>query len=299
MRIGKKRYDVKAYLQLIRAPGIFSIVSNVFASTLIFHWLNDDSQLFFLTDFLVLLTISICCYQVGMITNDVADIDEDLIDRPFRPITSGRILKSSAITLSIAFSVIALGVAASYSWSLLGGTFVLLIAIISYNFLTKASLFGSINMAGIRLLNWMLVASLYSQLTLPYLTICLMVFFYTLLVTVISRFETTDFPPKIKIILYIIVLLMFIVWGFSLKLSSFTLEASGLLVVFLCWLAVTIYKFSMKNKNDIQQWVTTLLKSMVVLDALLLFSCGLFFYAIVCLSLLLLSKKTAQYVYLT
>jgi len=299
MQSKNTKYDVKAYLQLIRAPGLFSIVSNIFASSLIFHWLAGDSQLFVFPEFLLLLLISILCYQAGMITNDVADIVEDSSERPFRPIPSGRIKKSTAIIFSTTFSLSALGFAGAYSWSLFLGTLSLLISIFSYNFLTKSTVFGAINMAGIRLLNWLLVAALYSQFSLIFVNICFMVFFYTLLITVISRYETTIFPEKIKTTLYCAVIFMAIVWIIGLKQQVFSLTSSVLLVIFLAWLTVSIYQFIAINQSDIQSWVTILLKNMVLLDALLLFACGLYGYAILCLSLILLSKKTAQYVYLT
>jgi len=291
--------NAKAYFQLIRAPGLFSIVSNILAASLIFHWLKGNESLFIASDFVILLGVSLCCYQVGMITNDIADIREDTAERPFRPIPSGRVSQSLATYAAVSFSLLALVLSATYSWSLLVGTACLLSAIFSYNFLTKATLVGPINMASVRLLNYLLVASLYSEISLSFVIFCLMVFLYTWLITVISRYETVTFPSYVKPGLYAIVALMALVYFALLQYSQISLINTLPLAGFVAWLLFTIYRFTPQTPQHTQQMVTTLLKNMVLLDALILACCGLFGYALLCASLLLLSKKTAQYVYLT
>ncbi|GAA2422932.1 hypothetical protein GCM10010433_23460 [Streptomyces pulveraceus] len=55
---------------------------------------------------------SLCLYEAGMALNDWADRDEDAIDRPHRPIPSGRIAPGAALAAAGALTAAGLGLAA-------------------------------------------------------------------------------------------------------------------------------------------------------------------------------------------
>ncbi|MEV4945372.1 SCO3242 family prenyltransferase [Streptomyces sp. NPDC053755] len=55
---------------------------------------------------------SLCLYEAGMALNDWADRDEDAIDRPHRPLPSGRISPGAALGASAALTAAGLGLAA-------------------------------------------------------------------------------------------------------------------------------------------------------------------------------------------
>jgi 4-hydroxybenzoate polyprenyltransferase len=55
---------------------------------------------------------SLCLYEAGMALNDWADRDEDAVDRPHRPIPSGRITPGAALTAACALTAAGLSLAA-------------------------------------------------------------------------------------------------------------------------------------------------------------------------------------------
>ncbi|ORT54906.1 prenyltransferase, partial [Streptomyces sp. CB03238] len=55
---------------------------------------------------------SLCLYEAGMALNDWADRDEDAVDRPHRPIPSGRIAPPAALAASAALTATGLALAA-------------------------------------------------------------------------------------------------------------------------------------------------------------------------------------------
>ncbi|QGV77674.1 SCO3242 family prenyltransferase [Streptomyces ficellus] len=55
---------------------------------------------------------SLCLYEAGMALNDWADRDEDAVDRPHRPIPSGRVAPPAALTASAALTATGLALAA-------------------------------------------------------------------------------------------------------------------------------------------------------------------------------------------
>ncbi|RMF45038.1 MAG: hypothetical protein D6753_01130 [Planctomycetota bacterium] len=74
------------WLELVRLPLVFTLVTdNIAASVLVAGGLTP------LTAWLPLLLASLCAYWGGMILNDVADLEQDRIERPKRPLPSGRI----------------------------------------------------------------------------------------------------------------------------------------------------------------------------------------------------------------
>lgn len=289
--------SLKAYLQLIRAPGVFSILSNILASVFILISLQDIH--IEPVALLGLILISLFCYQVGMIVNDVADINEDKQDRPFRPLPSDRITKRFAITVAIFLSVGAICVASLFSGALLFLVLTMLLVIFSYNFLTKNTLCGPINMGLVRYLNWLLVLGLFSLLDKALLLTGTIIFLYTTLVTIVSRYEIGDFPPSVKYILSFIVLAIIAVVGLLIVTSRLDIINSLPLFIFLIWLLWKIYSFSPLSSFETQGWVTTLLKHMVVLDGLLLICFAQYVIGLLCISFLFFSSKLAKKVYLT
>jgi len=289
--------SLKAYLQLIRAPGVFSIISNILASVFILASLQDIH--IDLVALLALMLISLFCYQIGMIVNDVADIKEDKRDRPFRPLPSGRITKRVAITVAIFLSAGAISVASLFSGTLLSLILTMLVVILSYNFITKDTLLGPINMGLVRWLNWLLVLGLFSLLDMTLLLAAAIIFLYTVLVTIVSRYEVGDFPLSVKYKLSFMVLVIIGVLVLLVVTSRLDVINSLPLVFFLIWLLWKVYNFSPLSSSETQAWVTTLLKYMVVLDGLLLICFGQYVIGLLCISFLFFSTKLAKKVYLT
>ena len=296
---------LKAYLQLIRAPGLCSIISNTLASFIIIFSLSAIEISLF--SYLPILLVSLLLYQAGMIMNDLADLEEDSIERPHRPLPSQKIPKVHALAYTITLIIFALIIAAFASKALFLMSCLLLASIMSYNLLSKSSPLGPINMAAIRAINWTLAASLIpSQAYLQHYELILttaLVFAYTLVICLLSQYETASIPLKLKyqnttiygIALFIILTL--------LKLGHLNLLGSLLLMsfigflVYLNWTRITVQ--NSLSANSTQLWITQLLKWMVILDGLILCSYGEWFTGLACCTLLLLSGRLAKSIYMT
>ena len=143
-----------AYLQLLRLPAVFTAMADIFLGFLLTH-----SSLEPLTSFALLLVASSCLYLSGMVLNDVFDRQIDAQQRPDRPIPSGRVPLGRAVTLGLLLLAAGVGAAAlaGYRALLVGGCLVL--TILAYDGLLKATLLGPVAMGTCRFLNVMLGAS--------------------------------------------------------------------------------------------------------------------------------------------
>ncbi len=83
--------DIKALAQLVRLPNVFTAMSNVCG---VFFLTHADA-----TDWptmVLLIASSASLYLAGMVLNDVYDVERDTLERPFRPIPSGRVSATAA-----------------------------------------------------------------------------------------------------------------------------------------------------------------------------------------------------------
>lgn len=83
--------DIKAFAQLVRLPNVFTAVSNICGVYFLTHADLDDWP-----TLVLLIASSACLYLAGMVLNDVYDAAVDAVERPFRPIPSGRISETAA-----------------------------------------------------------------------------------------------------------------------------------------------------------------------------------------------------------
>ena len=88
--------DWKAYLQLIRLPNVFTAAADSLAG-----WLLVRGSLEETGHWVPLVLASACTYAGGIALNDVCDIEIDRVERPGRPLPSGRISLPIARTLAI------------------------------------------------------------------------------------------------------------------------------------------------------------------------------------------------------
>ena len=247
--------------------------------------------------FFTLLFISLCMYQAGMILNDVADIDEDSRERPFRPIPSGKITAIQAKGIAIALFLVANTVALLHSASLLLGTLILSLLILTYNFFAKSAWWRPFVMGSIRTQNWLLVTFALPGMFVEFLPIALLVGVYTTMVTFIARDETTSLTESsvrwIKQLLLVwMMLMLYVAIG---HFSSFMV----ILLVAGSWFAWQFYLVTQRSTDNIQREVMKFLKLMVVLDGVFLASFGYILPGVACISLVLLSSTVAKKVYMT
>ena len=143
-----------AWLQLCRLPAVFTAVANVLMGYLFVHPTLQPTAMFGL-----LLSSSTCLYLAGMVWNDFFDAEQDRLQRPERPLPSGRISRTAAGVAGA--GLLAGGMALAWlvgpvsGWlaSLLGGL------VMAYDAVLKRSWLGPVAMGGCRFLNVLLAMS--------------------------------------------------------------------------------------------------------------------------------------------
>lgn len=149
---------LRDYAELLRLPNIFTAMADVvmgfFFVSAVAGW-TDVVRLG------VLVAASSFLYAAGVVLNDRFDLEEDRVERPERPLPSGRIALRTATRLG--WSLLAFGVA----MGLLGATFngrlrpalvavALAGCIVFYNAALKRTPLGCVGMGACRMLNVLL-----------------------------------------------------------------------------------------------------------------------------------------------
>jgi 4-hydroxybenzoate polyprenyltransferase len=146
------RPAVREFLELVRAPAALSVPGDVVAGAAAAGTIGPRTP--------GLALSSVCLYWAGMAANDWADRDLDAVERPERPIPSGRVAPSDA--LAVAGSLTAAGLAVA---ALAGGRRALAVAVPlagavwAYDLKFKPTLAGPAVMAACRGLDVLLGAS--------------------------------------------------------------------------------------------------------------------------------------------
>lgn len=122
----------KSYLQLVRLPNTFTAAADVTAGLILGGAAWRDWPMAG-----ALIVASMCLYAGGVALNDVCDAARDRIDRPERPIPSGRVRRDTALKIALALLVVgaALAIAASPRSGLAAA--LLVCAIILYDYVLK------------------------------------------------------------------------------------------------------------------------------------------------------------------
>ena len=209
---------VRAYLELIRLPNLFTAVGDVVAGYLIVSRGVDVSW----RNLTILMLASVCLYAGGVVLNDYFDRDVDATERPERPIPSGRIHERDALKLGFrllglgCIFAVGVGVPSLLVAALLRGCIVL------YDARGKRIEYvGSANMGACRLLNVLLGASGVATATIEgwlwlALPVALIVFLYISAVTLLATGE---------------------VWGGNRTISGLVFGAVVVVVGGVVWLA--------------------------------------------------------------
>lgn len=160
---------IKPWLELVRLPNCFTAMTDVLAGA----WLVGA---FAFSPVLALLALSSAyLYAFGIALNDVADVEVDRVERPNRPLPSGRVSMSAARRLMAVLLIAGLALVGGAGWlqsssanivasfsllQLLLVGLALVGAIASYNLLAKATFAGPAVMGLCRALNLMMGMSL-------------------------------------------------------------------------------------------------------------------------------------------
>lgn len=95
----------RAWAELLRLPALFTVPGDALSGAVAAGGRPNPRTL-------LAIGSSLCLYEAGMALNDWADRAEDAVERPHRPLPSGRIRPSSAFTAACVLTAAGLGLAA-------------------------------------------------------------------------------------------------------------------------------------------------------------------------------------------
>jgi 4-hydroxybenzoate polyprenyltransferase len=145
---------MRAYLQLVRLPAVFTAMADIVLGFVLAHQALSP-----LSEFAALCAASAALYLAGMVFNDFFDRGIDAVERPTRPIPSGRVSPVAAFCLGLILLAAGLScaLAAGTRASTMAGLLALLI--LAYDGFLKQTFIGPAAMGGCRFLNVLLGAS--------------------------------------------------------------------------------------------------------------------------------------------
>ncbi|MFZ0252698.1 MAG: UbiA family prenyltransferase [Nitrososphaeraceae archaeon] len=267
-----KNVSIKDYLVLVRLPNLFTLPSNILVGMATVSSLAFTLTSF--TQFLLLVTISVLLYCVGIVLNDLYDFDIDKKERPNRPLPSGKISRRSAIVLVAIFSTLVLILSLQVSFSTLVISSILFSVIFGYDKYLKNTYAGPFTIASARVMNILLGTSVslrsvdsYSQIvTLTFVLI--ITFVYVSLIGFISRYEVHGFSDNTKLLLppaivatVISSIILFTLMGF------FKLESLIILSLFSFIMIISFSRIYRRDSGRTQQIVRNMILSIIVLDS--------------------------------
>jgi 4-hydroxybenzoate polyprenyltransferase len=263
-------FNFKDYLILVRLPNLFTLPSNV----LVGYFMVSSMAMTSYVQILLLVTISILLYCVGLILNDLCDYSIDKKERPDRPLASGKVSRRAAIGLVVTFSTLALALSFIINITTFVISSILLITIFGYDKILKKTGAGPFTIGAARVMNVLLGASVdfgnigsYPQFII--LTFVLsMTFVYVSLIGFISRYEVHGFPKDSKLLLIpaIVAAIIFLIVLLSFA-GLFKYESLITLVFFSFIMGITFYKFQKNDSVGIQRIVKNMIMSIIVLDS--------------------------------
>lgn len=185
-----------AYLQLTRPANVITAIADIWAgfaiagawTYIVIDWGSGSNEFLINLAWLSLSTIGL--YAGGVAFNDVFDADLDAVERPERPIPSGRVSKISAAWMS--FLLLVLGVFAAAQVNLIAAGIALAVAALAvlYDYWGKHQNFiGPINMGLCRSGNLLLGIAVIPETLSTFWPLGLIPLIFVAAITMISRGE--------------------------------------------------------------------------------------------------------------
>lgn len=179
-----RRSTSRAWLDLIRLPNLFIAAADVLAG---FFFAGGMAGEWFVL--VRLMLASMCLYAGGVALNDVVDVEQDLRERPHRPIASGAVTHAAAIRSVCILLGCGVLISASVSAQALLVSLALGLSILGYNFFKQTAVAPAL-MGLCRALNLLLgMYGLETLLPLPAWRPMAAMFLYVAAVTFFGRKE--------------------------------------------------------------------------------------------------------------
>lgn len=290
----------RAYLELVRLPNLFTAVGDVVAGYLVVSRGVDVVW----SHLAILMMASVCLYAGGVVLNDYFDRDVDAVERPERPIPSGRVHARDALKLGArllgtgCIFAVGTGVPSLLVAALLAGCIVL------YDAKGKRIEYvGSLNMGACRFLNVVLGASggaapLHAEtwlwLVLP---VALIVMLYISAVTLLATGEVWGGNRVISGLVFgaIVVVIGGVVWLGTADRLTEPLYAYPFLALFAAaTLGVVGRVVGSPTAPNIRTAIKTCVLSLILLDAAIAAGAGGLGYGVAIAVLLLPALYAAR-----
>jgi 4-hydroxybenzoate polyprenyltransferase len=289
------------YFQLFRISNIFTVPPDIIVGFLAVSTYFGSSIGYSVSDLVTLIFSSVFLYIGGLVLNDLIDIRVDRLERPNRPLPSGRIKKGKAILITVLLFSLGLALASLVNSTAFGISLLMIVGIVAYNYKIKNGYFRPYLMAAIRALNVIYGASFIFDIPItsavsregiitptstsnfdPWLLLTVAastVYFHIFILTTISKSETAQKFSRIKIKLDIqniqIIYLIFLIISISTAIIFTPHKLDFLLFVLLFLVLINLlFNRALKRGNDqgqgqalIQFVVKNMLILLIVLDS--------------------------------
>jgi len=279
------------YLKLFRISNVFTVPPDIIVGFLAVSINFGSSIGYSIFDLVILIFSSMFLYLGGLVSNDLFDIKVDRLERPTRPLPSGRIKKTNALLITVIMFSLGLILAAFVNSAALGISLLLIFGIVTYNCRIKNGFFRPYLMAGIRSLNVIYGASFVFDISMnstlengdylisntgfsSYLLLALAscaVYFHIFILTSLSKSETTQEFLKIKNGLNIqkiqITYLIFLLISLSLAiiLTPHKLDFLIFILFFLFLINLLFNRASKMDNSKGEEVIKFVVKNMLIL----------------------------------
>lgn len=283
------------YFQLFRISNIFTVPPDILVGFLAVSIYSSSSIGYSVSDLVTLIFSSVFIYIGGLVLNDLFDIKVDRLERPNRPLPSGRIKKGKAILITVLLFSIGLAFASLVNSIAVGISLLMIVGIIAYNYKIKNGYFRPYLMAAIRALNVIYGASFIFDIPItnisnregimipsstsnldPWLLLTVAastVYFHIFILTSLSKSETAQEFSRIKIKLNIqniqIIYLIFLIISISIAIIFTPYKLDFLLFILLfLFLINLLFNRALKRGNgqgQDQALIHFVVKNMLIL----------------------------------
>jgi len=185
---GARGRRLRAWAELLRLPALFTVPGDALAGVAAAGARPNPRTL-------LAIGSSLCLYEAGMALNDWADRAEDAVDRPHRPLPSGRIGPGAALAAAAGLTAAGLALASRAGRRPLAVAGALAATVWSYNLVLKRTPAGPPAMAAARGLDLFLGGVAAGGDTRKVVPSALTLATHTLAVTTVSRQETRGGSP--------------------------------------------------------------------------------------------------------
>lgn len=297
---------MRPFFELIRLPAVFTAPSDVLAGfALVGAGMGVTGGHPFVWYMLALIAASACVYCAGMAANDIFDAQIDAVERPGRPIPSGRVPVGIAWSLVIFLQMLGLLLAGLVGTPALAAVGLTILLTYVYNAMLKDTILGPAAMGACRWANACIGLSVAGwpfegPISGWYWLVPASTMFYVTALTFVSRHEVDGATSKAlrwptEALLVGAILPIF--W--ALFLLPVTWAAVAVLVPFF-WLVRPIRAaLATPNAGSVRGVVMAGIFGIAMVNACLALAAGGYVFALVAVALLVPGKLVGRWFYAT